>query len=196
MTKQVVDKSLQKLANLHRQHKGLINLMPLQTGGILTDAAREALIEFGDGYSPCDFCQGILCDIANPPVREFVHELLPEFLGCEVATLTYGARDGIFIVMHSMAEPGASVIVDGNRHYTTVVAAERAGLDVIEVASSGYPEYRIDVNGQTVKAYKRIKEKGIKKDFRVGDKISFWFHPEDVLLFPDPKDLKKELRLE
>jgi Sep-tRNA:Cys-tRNA synthetase len=120
--------------------------MPLQTGSILTEDAKKALGEFGDGYSICDFCLGRLCGMTNPPVREFVHEILPEFLGCEVATLTYGARDGIFIVMHSMAEPGASVIVDGNRHYTTVVAAERAGLDVIEVASSGYPEYRIDVN--------------------------------------------------
>lgn len=144
--KQMVDKSLQKLANLHRQHKGLINLMPLQTGGVLTDAAREALIEFGDGYSPCDFCQGILCDITNPPVREFVHELLPEFLGCEVATITHGAREAKFIVMHSLARPGDSIIVDGNRHYTTIVAAERAGLNLIEVPSSDYPEFTINVN--------------------------------------------------
>jgi Sep-tRNA:Cys-tRNA synthetase len=146
VAKQAENKSLQKLANLQRQHKGLVNLMPLQTGGMLTEAAKKALGEFGDGYSTCDFCLGRLCDITNPPVIEFVHELLPKFLGCEIATLTYGARDGIFMVMHSLAEPGDSVIVDGNRHYTTVVAAERAGLGVIEVASSGYPEYRIDVN--------------------------------------------------
>ncbi|MFW6118512.1 MAG: hypothetical protein ACOC6R_03365, partial [Chloroflexota bacterium] len=62
-------KSLQKLSELHRQHKGLINLMPLQTGGMLTDAAREALVEFGDGYSVCDFCQGSLCNVTNPPIR-------------------------------------------------------------------------------------------------------------------------------
>ena len=120
--------------------------MPLQTGGMLTEAAKKALVEFGDGYSVCDFCLGSLCDITNPPVREFAHELLPEFLGCEVAALTYGARDGIFMVMHSLAKPGDSVIVDGNRHYTTVVAAERVGLNVIEVPSSGYPDFRIDVN--------------------------------------------------
>ncbi len=146
MAKQAENKSLQRLANLHRQHKDLINLMPLQTGGMLTEAARKALVEFGDGYSICDFCLGSLSDITNPPVREFVHELLPEFLGCEVATLTYGARDGIFMVMHSMAKPGDSIIVDGNRHYTTIVAAERVGLNAIEVPSSGYPEFRIDVN--------------------------------------------------
>jgi len=143
---QVVNKSLQKLANLRRQHKDLINLMPLQTGGILTDAAKEALIEFGDGYSVCDFCLGNLCDITNPPVRDFVHELLPQFLGCEVATITHGAREAKFIVMHSLAQPDDSIIVDGNRHYTTIVAAERVGLNMIEVPHSGYPEFRIDVN--------------------------------------------------
>ncbi len=146
MAKQTENKSLQKLTNLRRQHKGLINLMPLQTGGLLTEAAREALIEFGDGYSVCDFCLGSLCDMTNPPVREFVHDLLPKFLGCEVATLTYGARDGIFMVLHSVAKPGDLILVDSNRHYTTAVAAERAGLGVIEVAASDYPAYRIDVD--------------------------------------------------
>ena len=147
--KQPTNKALQKLGALHRAHKGLINIMPLQTGGILTNAAREALVEFGDGYSVCDFCLGNLHDITNPPVREFVHDLLPPFLGCDVATITYGARDGMFMVMHSLAKPGDSIIVDGNRHYTSIVAAERVGLEVIEVPHSGYPEFRIDVNKYT-----------------------------------------------
>jgi Sep-tRNA:Cys-tRNA synthetase len=140
------NKSLQKLSGLRREHKGLINIMPLQTGGILTDAAREALIEFADGYSVCDFCQGSLCDVTNPPIRDFVQELLPQFLGCEVATITHGAREAKFMVMHSLAKPGDSILVDANRHYTTVVAAERAGLNVIEVPNSGHPEFRVDVN--------------------------------------------------
>jgi Sep-tRNA:Cys-tRNA synthetase len=138
-------KSLQKLSGLRRQHKGLINLMPLQTGGILTEAAREALVEFGDGYSVCDFCQGSLCDVTTPPIRDFVQELLPQFLGCEVATVTHGAREAKFTVMHSLARPGDSVLVDGNRHYTTVVAAEMVGLNVIEVPHSGPPGFKVDV---------------------------------------------------
>lgn len=146
MAEQAENKSSHKLCNLRRQHRGLINLMPLQTGGLLTAAAREALIEFGDGYSVCDFCQGSLCDIANPPIREFVQELLPRFLGCEVATITHGAREAKFMVMHSLAKPGDSILVDANRHYTTVVAAERVGLRVIEVPHSGHPEFGIDVN--------------------------------------------------
>jgi len=139
-------KSLQKLSGLRRQHKEVINLMPLQTGSMLTDAAREALVEFGDGYSVCDFCQGSLCNVTNPPIRDFVQELLPPFLGCEVATITHGAREAKFMVMHSLAQPGDSILVDGNRHYTTVVAAERVGLNVIEVPHSGNPEFRVDVN--------------------------------------------------
>jgi Sep-tRNA:Cys-tRNA synthetase len=139
-------KSLQKLTGLRMQHKGLINLMPLQTGGILTDTARDALVEFGDGYSVCDFCEGTLCNVTNPPIRDFVHELLPEFLDCEVATIAHGAREAKFMVMHSLARPGDSIVVDANRHYTTVVAAERAGLNVIQVPSSGPPHFEIDVN--------------------------------------------------
>jgi Sep-tRNA:Cys-tRNA synthetase len=139
-------KSLQKLSGLRREHKGLINLMPLQTGGMLTDAAKEALTEFGDGYSVCDFCQGTLCNVTNPPIRDFVQELLPQFLGCEVATITHGAREAKFMVMHSLAKPEDSILVDANRHYTTVVAAERVGLHVIEVPHSGHPEFRVDVN--------------------------------------------------
>ncbi|MEA3442794.1 MAG: O-phospho-L-seryl-tRNA:Cys-tRNA synthase [Chloroflexota bacterium] len=143
---QARSKLLEKLSKLHRLHKGLINIMPLQTGGLLTQAAREALIEFGDGYSVCDFCLGSLSNITNPPIQEFVHELLPPFLGSEVATITHGAREGIFMVMHSLAQPGDSIIVDGNRHYTTIVAAERVGLNVIGVPNFGYPEFKINVN--------------------------------------------------
>jgi Sep-tRNA:Cys-tRNA synthetase len=146
VTSQAVNKTLQKLANLQRQHGGLINLMPLQTGGLLTDAARKALIEFGDGYSVCDFCEGSLCNVTNPPIRDFVQELLPQFLGCEAATITHGAREAKFMVMHSLAKPGDSILVDGSRHYTTVVAAERAGLNIIEVPNSGHPKFRVDVN--------------------------------------------------
>jgi Sep-tRNA:Cys-tRNA synthetase len=138
---------LDKLVNLERPQKDMINIMPLQTGSILTPAARRALVEFGDGYSVCDFCQGRLGDIANPPVKQFTQELLPEFLGCDAATLTYGARDGIFMVMHALVKPGDTIVVDRNRHYSTAVAAERAGAVLAEVPHSGGPEYIIDAEG-------------------------------------------------
>jgi len=58
---------IERLTTLERPHRGMINIMPLQTGSILTEAARRVLVEFGDGYSVCDYCQGRLVDIANPP---------------------------------------------------------------------------------------------------------------------------------
>ena len=137
---------LERLTTATRPHRDMINIMPLQTGSVLSEAARRALVEFGDGYSVCDFCQGRLVDIPNPPVRQFVTEMLPEFLGCDVATLTYGARDGIFMVVHSMTKPGDCIVVDGNRHYSTAVAAERAGVELVPVPNTGSPEYRIEAD--------------------------------------------------
>jgi len=40
-----------KFCNRERKTKEMINIDPLQTGGILTDDARKALVEWGDGYS-------------------------------------------------------------------------------------------------------------------------------------------------
>ena len=138
---------LERLSSLERPNKDFINIMPLQTGSVLTEAARKALVEFGDGYSVCDFCTGRLTDIVNPPVNLFVRDLLPPFLGCDVATLTYGARDGIFMVLHSLTKPGDVVVVDKNRHYSTAVAAERAGVTIVEVPHSGHPDYVMDAEG-------------------------------------------------
>ncbi|MCG2774933.1 MAG: O-phospho-L-seryl-tRNA:Cys-tRNA synthase [Desulfobacterales bacterium] len=146
----------QKFTYLTRQNKDLINIMPLQTGGILSDAAKEALMEFGDGYSVCDFCNGVLDQIKNPPIEDLVHNFLPRFLDCDVVRLTTGAREGKFSVLHGLTEPGDTIIVDSNRHYTTAVAAERIGLNVIEVPNSGYPEYRIDVEDYVPLIEKRV----------------------------------------
>ena len=138
-------KNLKKFENLKRENKNLINLDPIQTGGKLTDAAKKVLIEFGDGYSVCDFCPGRLDLIEKPNVKEFIHNILPEFLGADVVRITHGAREGIYIVMHAITKRGETIVVDGNRHYTTILSAERIGLKTIEVSSSGEPEYKINV---------------------------------------------------
>ncbi len=138
--------NLEKFENLKRENKDLINLNPLQTGGRLTESAKKVLVEFGDGYSVCDFCSGRLDLIKNPDISGFVHEALPEFLGADSVRLTHGAREGIFIVFHSVCKPGDTIIADANRHYSSVLAAERAGLNVVEVPNSGEPEFKINVN--------------------------------------------------
>ena len=135
-----------------------INIDPLQRGGILTPAAREALIEWGDGYSVCDFCNGAIDQIKNPPIEEFVHEALPEFLGIDEVRVTHGAREGKYAAMHALCEKGDWVVMDGNAHYTTILAAERAGLNIEFVPSSGEPGYAISAEGYSdaiMRAYER-----------------------------------------
>ena len=136
--------NLKKFENLERKNKGLINLNPIQTGGKLTEAAKKALVEFGDGYSVYDISPGLEL-MEMPLIKKFIQEDLPNFLGTDIARLTFGAREGIFNVMHSITKPGETILVDGNRHYTTITAAERAGLKIVEVPSSGEPEYKINV---------------------------------------------------
>ncbi|MCQ4153458.1 MAG: O-phospho-L-seryl-tRNA:Cys-tRNA synthase [Archaeoglobi archaeon] len=128
---------------LRRQTKDFINIDPLQTGGKLTEEAKQALLEWGDGYSICDFCQGRLDEIRTPPIYDFVHKELPEFLGCDVARITTGAREGMFAIMHALAKKDAWVILDGNAHYSSYISAERAGLNIAEVPNTGYPDYLI-----------------------------------------------------
>ncbi len=138
-----------------RTTKDSINIDPLQTGGKLSEEARRALTEWGDGYSVCDFCSGALDKIKTPPIYDFVHEELPKFLGCDVARVTNGAREGKFAIMHGVASSGGknsdckdrSIVMDSNAHYSSYVAAERAGLNVLLVPNTGYPEYRIDPEG-------------------------------------------------
>lgn len=153
----MVKEYLKKFEKLERKNKGLINLNPIQTGGKLTKPAEKALVEFGDGYSICDFCpEGRLDLIERPNVKRFVHEILPNFIGADIIRITHGVREGIFIVMHSITKPKDTIIVDSNRHYTTILGAERANLRVIEVPSSGEPEYKIDVEDykDLIKKYK------------------------------------------
>ena len=146
------------MSNIMREHSRYINIDPLQRGGILYPEARKALMEWGDGYSVCDFCEGRLEDIRNPPIYDFVHEDLPKFIDIDTVTITNGAREGIFIVMNSICKKGETVVMDENAHYTSYVAAERIGLDVRIVPSSGYPEYKI-----FAEKYAEIIEDEIKK---------------------------------
>lgn len=138
---------LKKFGFIERGPKDAINIDPLQTGGILTEDARKALLEWGDGYSICDFCGGVLDLIKKPPVYEFVHEALPEFIGTDEVRLTHGARESKFAVMHSMGKPGDTIVLDGLAHYSSHVAAQRADLEIEKVESSGHPEYNLDPEG-------------------------------------------------
>ena len=123
-----------------------LNLNPLQRGGFLPIEARKALYEFSDGYSVCDYCAGRLDEVTKPQIHGFLDDLA-DFINTDHARTTHGAREGKFAVMHALCKPGDTIVVDGNAHYTTHVAAERCGLKMIEVPNGGKPEYRITPEG-------------------------------------------------
>ncbi len=129
-----------------------LNLNPLQRGGVLPVEARKALYEFSDGYSVCDYCAGRLDGISKPQIHSFLDDLAT-FMNIDQARTVHGAREGKFAVMHSLCKPGDTIVIDGNAHYTTHVAAERAGLNMVEVPNTEYPEYKI-----TPESYRKILE--------------------------------------
>ncbi|MFH0863294.1 MAG: O-phospho-L-seryl-tRNA:Cys-tRNA synthase [Candidatus Altiarchaeota archaeon] len=132
-----------------------INVNPLQTAGRPYADARKAVLSYVDGYSVCDWCKGELCAMEKPPIKAFLDDA-SKFLGMDSTMLTNGAREAKFAVLHSMTAPGDTVVMDGNRHYTTYVAAELAGLKIREVPSSGSPEYVIDPDGYAA-AFEQVK---------------------------------------
>ncbi|CAJ37380.1 O-phospho-L-seryl-tRNA:Cys-tRNA synthase [Methanocella arvoryzae] len=137
------DLSLQKFGFIKRDTPRTVNLDPLQTGGLLTPEAREALLEWGDGYSVCDYCGGMLDQIKTPPIFDFVHKSLPSFIGMDHARVTNGARESKFAIMHAMTSPGDWIVMDGNAHYSSIVAAQRARLNVKLVPKTPAPDYKI-----------------------------------------------------
>jgi Sep-tRNA:Cys-tRNA synthetase len=150
----------EKFMNIKRSTSGAINIDPLQRGGILTEEARQALLEWGDGYSVCDFCSGVLDMIKTPPIYDFVHNALPEFLGADEARVTNGARESKFAIMHAMAEKGDWIVLDQSAHYTSFVAAQRAGLNIKVVPNSGSPDYHIAPEAYSAAIQEVINESG------------------------------------
>jgi len=134
-----------------------LNLNPLQRGGILPVEAKKALLEYSDGYSVCDYCAGRLDQIPAPSITGFLDDLA-QFINVDEVRTTHGARESKFAIMHALCDPGDTVIVDGNAHYTTHLAAERNGLKMIEVPNNEHPEYKI-----TPKSYKETLENAIDK---------------------------------
>lgn len=155
---------LGKYLNLQREFKEerYINLHPIQRGGVLTDAARKALSEFGDGYSTCDWCPpkaARLDAIERPPIAQFMQDLA-EFLGMDVARVVTRCREAQFIAFATLGEPSDYVVIDGLAHYSTYVAAELARLKVKEVPHGGHPEFKLDLDAYADKIEEVKRETG------------------------------------
>ncbi len=119
-----------------------LNINPLQTAGRASAEVRKAAGRYTDGYSVCDRCAGVLHDIEKPDIKSFTAELA-EFLGVDRAAVTMGAREGKFAVIHTVAKPGDTIILDGNAHYSTMVAAQRAGVEIMKTHYTEPPEFKI-----------------------------------------------------
>ena len=139
-----------------------INLQPIQRGGVLTPEARKAILEFGDGYSTCDWCppkSARLDSIERPPIAQFMLDLA-EFLGMDFARVVTRCREAQFIAFTTLGNPGDYVVVDSLAHYSTYTAIELAKLRVKEVPHSGYPEFRVNLDAYAEKIEEVKKETG------------------------------------
>jgi Sep-tRNA:Cys-tRNA synthetase len=152
---------LEKYKGLRRDfaEEEYINLHPIQRGGILTEEAMRAILEFGDGYSTCDWCPpktARLDMITNPPIQDFYKDLA-EFLGMDVARVVTRCREAKFIAFKMLGRPGDYVVLDSTAHYSSYIAAELADMRVKEVPNSGPPEFRVDLNEYATKI-EEVKE--------------------------------------
>ncbi|MBM3308898.1 MAG: O-phospho-L-seryl-tRNA:Cys-tRNA synthase [Candidatus Altiarchaeales archaeon] len=128
---------------LRDREEDCININPLQAAGRTYPETRMAVDSYVDGYSVCDWCAGALCKMEKPPVKSFLEEV-SAFLNMDQTILTNGCREAKYSVLHAITNPGDAVVIDGNKHYTTYVACERARVKIYEVASNGSPEYKIN----------------------------------------------------
>ncbi|HUW68490.1 MAG TPA: hypothetical protein VMW20_10710 [Candidatus Nanoarchaeia archaeon] len=96
--------------DLKRDVEGVfVNVHPIQRGGVLTLEARKSLLEFGDGYSVCDYCFESRVDLVQkPPVRNLVADIA-EFLNMDEVRFTAGCRHAKWAAMHMVCEPGDSI---------------------------------------------------------------------------------------
>jgi Sep-tRNA:Cys-tRNA synthetase len=142
---------------LEYRYKDTIIINPLMRGGIVPRDVQEKLFREGwteVGYTLCFDCiEGRSSLITKPPIKRHLEELA-KFFGGDVAEHTFGCRAAQYAVMKAAREAAEerklkkTVIADPNSHYSTNIAAEMAGLEVVEPPHTGYPEYRV-----TLEAY-------------------------------------------
>ena len=143
---------LQKYCGISRNiEESFINIHPIQRGGVLTAEARKVLLDFGDGYSMCDYCfEARIVKVKKPPVVDFIQDLAT-FLDIDEVRPTAGARHAKRAVMEAITEPGDTIVLDSLAHYTTYVTAEAAKLNIKEVPHSGYPEFLLNADDYATK---------------------------------------------
>lgn len=137
--------NLDRYKNLRREvDESWINLHPIQRGGILPPETRETLLSFADGYSVCDYClEGRVDLIKKPPIFDFADDVA-KFLNMDEVRFTSGVRHAKSVIFRCIANAGDTIVIDSLAHYTTYIAAEVNGLNIVEVPHGGYPEFKVE----------------------------------------------------
>ena len=165
-------KGIQRYDQLRNDYKDFTIIQAIMTGGVVPQEVQKRLFEEGwtrTGYTLCFDCMKGRSDlISKPPVGAFLEDVAT-FLGGEQAQHTFGCRVAQFAVMKTVSEFvkdegskdfGPIVLADPLCHYTTALAAEVAGLRLLEPSNSGYPEYRVEAEGYRNKIEEIKKETG------------------------------------
>jgi Sep-tRNA:Cys-tRNA synthetase len=142
-----IEELRKKYSNISRKNEDFyININPLQRGGVLTQPAQRALLEFGDGYSFCDNClKGRIETIENPPMPDFYQDMAT-FLQTDHAMVTASCREGkklAFWALKRKFPERETVIIDSNAHYSSFMGIEHNGLQISEVPSTKGPEFAV-----------------------------------------------------
>jgi Sep-tRNA:Cys-tRNA synthetase len=120
-----------------------INLNPLQAGGRTVAETRLAVNSYADGYAGYDQYSGPFFQIPKKETEQLIDKL-KIFLGADGIFFTHGVREAKYLLMQSILENNDSIIVDGNAHFSTVLAAEKLGVKVFQTKNSGFPDYKIN----------------------------------------------------
>mgnify|MGYP000026364600 CR=1 FL=1 len=131
--------------------ENIFNVDPLQTGGIPPESVVKQLLQWMKGYPMCLYCPGDVHRVSKPNIKRLVEEELPSFLGADVVRLHHGAREGTFTVLFALykyhilnrKDKAPIVIIDGNTHYSMILATERVMLECVLTRVSDEPEYRV-----------------------------------------------------
>ncbi len=126
----------------------MINVDPLVAGGVPPSHVVEQLQPYMKGYPLCLYCPGDVHRVKKPDIAKLVEEELPSFMGADVVRLVHGAREGAFLALFALykhhvkerKDKAPFVILDGNTHYSMVLAVERSMLTPVltEVEESQY----------------------------------------------------------
>ncbi len=120
-----------------------INLNPLQAGGRTVAETRLIVSSYADGYAGYDQYSGQFFQVPKRETAQLIDKL-SQFLGADGIFFAHGVREAKYLLMQSILKSGDSIVIDGNVHFSTVLAAEKLGIKVFQTKNSGFPNYKIN----------------------------------------------------